>query len=79
MPSLWRAARKPVTLGGAYSGSFPVYQLRVRIPQVGFNRRILAVGVPANPRGFEGIAGFRFLNRFAYGNFGNPAEFGLET
>ena len=37
------------------------------------------VGVPTNPRGFEGIAGFRFLNRFTYGNFGNPAEFGLET
>jgi hypothetical protein len=35
--------------------------------------------VPANPQGFEGIAGFRFLNRFTYGNFGNPAEFGLET
>ena len=28
--------------------------------------------------GFKGVAGFRFLNRFDYGNFGNPAQFGLE-
>ena len=27
----------------------------------------------------DGIAGFRFLNRFTFGNFGNPSEFGLET
>jgi hypothetical protein len=28
---------------------------------------------------FAGIAGFRFLNRFTYGNFGNAGEFGLEV
>jgi hypothetical protein len=44
-----------------------------------FDAPLRVVGVPANPQGFEGIAGFRFLNRFTYGNFGNPAEFGLET
>jgi hypothetical protein len=69
----------PIKLGGAYQGSFPLYQLRVQIPQLGFDVPIRAVGVPANPRGFEGVAGFRLVNRFAYGNFGNPAEFGLET
>jgi hypothetical protein len=38
-----------------------------------------AVGVPNAPKGLDGIAGFRFLNRFTYGNFGNALEFGLET
>jgi hypothetical protein len=27
---------------------------------------------------FDGIACFRFLNRFTYGNFGDPGQFGLE-
>jgi hypothetical protein len=70
--------RAPILLGGAYTGSYPLYQLRVQIPQLGVNMRVQAVGVPSNPQGFKGIAGFRFLNRFTYGNFGNPAEFGLE-
>src|SRR5205823_14717487 len=68
-----------IGLGGAYAGQYPIYQLRVQVPELGFARAVRVVGVPANPRGFEGIAGFRFLNRFTYGNFGNPAEFGLET
>jgi hypothetical protein len=34
--------------------------------------------VPAYPVGFGGIACFRFLNRFTYGNFGDPNQFGLE-
>jgi hypothetical protein len=38
-----------------------------------------AVGVPTAPPGLDGIACFRFLNRFTYGNFGNPNEFGLGT
>jgi len=71
--------RASVILGGAYGGSFPLYQVRVQIPELGFDVPIHVVGVPANPRGFEGIASFRFLNRFTYGNFGNPREFGLET
>jgi hypothetical protein len=36
------------------------------------------LGLPALPPALEGLAGFRFLNRFSYGNFGNPSQFGLE-
>lgn len=63
-----------VQLGGAYSGSFPIYGVRVQIPQISFD----VVGVPQAPSGVEGIAGFRFLNRFVYGNFGNRGQFGIE-
>jgi hypothetical protein len=74
-------AGNPVQLldWGAYAGSFPLYQLRIQVPELGFDVPLLVVGVPAAPHGFEGVAGFRFLNRFTYGNFGNPAEFGLEN
>jgi hypothetical protein len=68
-----------IRLGGAYAGLFPLYRIRVQVPQVGFDDVVQVAGVRANPQGFEGIAGFRFLNRFTYGNFGNPAEFGLEA
>jgi hypothetical protein len=68
----------PVTLGGAYSGSFPTYELRVQIPPLGFDQFLRAVAVPHPPAGFEGVACFRFLNRFTYGNFGDPNQFGLE-
>lgn len=68
-----------VRLGGAYGGQFPLYLLRVRVPELGFDVPLPVVGVPTNPQGFEGIAAFHFLNRFTYGNFGNPAEFGLEV
>jgi hypothetical protein len=67
-----------VVLGGAYVGSYPVYLIQVRIPQLGFDQAVPTVGVPAVPAGFDGIACFQFLNRFTYGNFGNPAQFGLE-
>jgi hypothetical protein len=67
-----------VQLGGAYSGTFPRYRLRVEIPQLQFSGRVLVVGVPGLA-GLDGIAGFRFVNRFTYGNFGDPREFGLET
>jgi hypothetical protein len=66
-------------LGGAYSGSFPVYTLRVQVPQLGFDDDVKVVGVPSVPSGFDGLAGFRFLNRFTYGNFGSRTEFGIET
>ncbi len=56
-----------------------MYHVRVRIPPLGFDGTLPVVGVPTNPRGFGGIAGFRFINRFGYGNFGNPTEFGLEV
>ena len=46
--------------------------------ELGFDADIQTVGLSGRPKGFDGIAGFRVLNRFTYGNFGNPAEFGLE-
>lgn len=67
-----------VVLGGAYSGSYPVYLIQVRIPLLRFDRVVPAVGVPAGPAGFDGIACFQFLNRFTYGNFADPSQFGLE-
>jgi hypothetical protein len=67
-----------LSLGGAYSGLFPVYDTVVRIPALGFAQRFSAVGVPSVPSGFDGIACFRFLNHFTYGNFGDPGQFGLE-
>jgi hypothetical protein len=66
------------TLGGAYVGSFPIYVIPVRIPALGFDQNLRAVGVPSVPAGFDGIACFAFLNRFTYGNFGDPSQFGLE-
>jgi hypothetical protein len=69
----------PVTLGGAYTGFFPVYVVRLQIPILRFDRHLRAAAVPSCPAGFDGIAGFRFLNRFTYGNFSDPSRFGLET
>lgn len=67
-----------VALAGAYSGSFPVYVIQVQLPGLGFEHNLRAIGVPQTPPGLDGIACFRFLNRFTYGNFGNPNQFGLE-
>ncbi|MCE9533933.1 MAG: hypothetical protein K8T89_22835 [Planctomycetes bacterium] len=67
-----------VKLGGAYAGTFPLFSIRVNIPQLGFDHTIRVVGVPATPQGIDGIAGCRFLNRFTYGNFGDRNQFGLE-
>ena len=67
-----------VQLGGAYSGGFPVYLVNVRIPQLNFDEPIPVVGVSKVPPGFDGLAAFRFLNRFHYGNFGDPDSFGLQ-
>lgn len=67
-----------IPLRGAYSGLFPVYEIDVQLPALGFIQRLNAVGVPSIPAGFDGIACFRFLNRFTYGNFGDPDQFGLE-
>lgn len=69
----------PMRLGGAYTGSFPVYELRVQIPALGFDDTVRAVGVSSTPAGFDGIACFRFLNRFTYGNFGDAGRFGLDS
>lgn len=68
-----------VLLGGAYAGSFPIHLMRVQVPELSFDHHLHAVGVPVCPPGFGGIAAFRFLNRFTYGNFGDPGQFGLET
>lgn len=67
-----------VRLGGAYAGWFTVYNLDVQLPALGFAQPLRAVGVPSVPMGFDGIACFRFLNRFTFGNFGDPSQFGLE-
>ncbi len=69
---------QPVMLGGAYVGSFPTYVIPVRLPALGFDQNLRAVGVPSVPTGFDGIACFGFLNRFTYSNFGDPSQFGLE-
>lgn len=68
-----------IALGGAYAGLYPLYVVRVEIPLLGFTRNASAVGVPNPPASLDGIACFRFLNRFSYGNFGNAGEFGLEV
>jgi hypothetical protein len=68
-----------VTLTGAYSGHFAVYSIRVRIPTIGFDEQVEAAGIPDSSNSFDGIACFRFLNRFTYGNFGDRTAFGLEV
>jgi hypothetical protein len=70
-----------VSLGGAYSGTFSIYLVRVQIPALSFNRQLPVVPVPAErlPAGFDGLAAFSFLNRFTYGNFGHNDQFSLET
>ena len=67
-----------INMGGAYRGRFRVYEILVRLPALGFSQRLSTVGVPTAPKGFDGIAGFPFLNRFTYGNFGDAGQFGLE-
>jgi hypothetical protein len=67
-----------VPLGGSYAGLFPLYDLTVQIPALGFAQTVRAVGVPSVPAGLDGIACFSFLNRFTYGNFGDSGRFGLE-
>lgn len=67
-----------INLGGAYRGQFRLYEILVQLPALGFAQRLGAVGVPSVPTRFDGIAGFCFLNRFTYGNFGDPGQFGLE-
>jgi hypothetical protein len=67
-----------IALGGAYTGVCQAYRLSVRLPALGFAQTLAVVGVPSAPAGFDGIACFGFLNRFTYGNFGDPNQFGLE-
>ncbi len=58
---------------------YPIYGIRVEIPQLGFDERVEAACVPKTPAGLDGIACFRFLDRFAYGNFAVRGEIGLEA
>lgn len=69
----------PIRLRGAYHGSFPVYVVDVTVPSLSFDEPVNAVAVPNAPHGFDGIACFRFLRRFNFGNFGDPDAFGLDT
>jgi hypothetical protein len=68
-----------VRLSGAFVGEFPVYFLDVRIPALAFDDTIPVVGVHNVPRGFYGIACFRSLSRFTYGNRGDQNSFALES
>jgi hypothetical protein len=68
-----------VALSGAYTGEFRSYFLRVEIPALQFDAKLLSVGVDRSPPSLDGIAGFCFLSRFHYGNFGDAAEFALES
>lgn len=69
-----------VGAGGAIDGNFKVYALDVTLPAMNLVSLVNVMAVPAEtlPDGLKGIACFRFLNAFTYGNFGNPNEFGLE-
>lgn len=68
-----------VTLRGAYTGNFPIYSVGVRLPTLGFAKPLRVAGVPSVPAGLDGIACFSFINRFHYGNFGDPGLFCLES
>jgi hypothetical protein len=68
-----------ISIVGAYNGTFPLYLMRVKIPLLAFDDDVLAIGATSTPPDLHGIACFRFLNRFTYGNFGSVNEFALET
>lgn len=72
---------RAATMSGAFSGRFPLYLVWIEIPGLQFAQHVAAVAIPTAqlPRGFDGIAAFRFLNSFNYGNFSNPDQFCLET
>jgi hypothetical protein len=50
----------------------------LEVPQIDCAGSIAGIGIPSPPAGFDGIARFRFLNQFTYGNFGDQGSFGLE-
>jgi hypothetical protein len=69
----------PIAVSGAYSGTYTVFAMTIEIPALQVCDQVSVVGVPFAPPDFDGIACFRFLNRFTYGNFGDKNAFGLET
>src|SRR5438132_9965983 len=59
--------RSLINLTGACAGGpYILFDVRVQIPPLAFDAVLSAVGVPAVPDGFRGVAGFRLLNRFDY-------------
>ena len=68
-------------VGGAFQGEFPIRAVEIEMPTFKLRRMADALIVPDLGAfgDFDGLAAFRLLNSFTYGNFGNPAEFGLET
>jgi len=70
-----------ISVSGALQGQFRVYRIRLQIPALRVDRSVRALSAPTSSLigGLDGIAGFRFLNSFSYGNFGNAYHFGLET
>lgn len=72
------AASTSIKLDGSHAGTHPVYLIRAEIPALGFSHQLRVVGAQSVPFRREGIASFPFLNRFTYGNFGDPKQFGLE-
>ncbi len=67
--------------GGFVRGNFEIQLVPIVIPALNVSRLAAALLIPANelPRGLDGIAGFRLLNAFSYGNFRDPKRFGLEA
>jgi hypothetical protein len=68
-----------VNLRGSIQGTYSLYVVRVEISRLSFDHRIPVIAVPVSIPDLDGIACFRFLNRFTYGNFGRVDQFGLET
>jgi len=60
---------------------YHVIRGNLEIPALSVARRVRVVAVSdtACPAGMDGIAYFRFLSSFTYGNFGARRQFGLET
>jgi len=70
-----------VSVSGALQGRMTVFSLQLQIPRLGVDLSVDALSAPSSSLigGLDGIAAFRFLNSFSYGNFGSPHEFGLEV
>ena len=74
-----------VSLGGALLGRYPCAWIAGGLPGLPA-RPLVAVSVPDDhplfhrlaADGADGLAGLRFLDRYHYGNFGHPGEFGIE-